>query len=80
MYYFVIYVTCLSCCLVCLLQPCDHLLERAKLLALLYEMFSCVFVTFSYDVLGQVLYLITFFLSCLNKQDIDKELDINLVL
>ena len=32
--------------------------ERADLLALLYEMFSCVFVTFPYGVLGQVWYLI----------------------
>ena len=32
--------------------------ERADLLALLYVMFSCVFVTFPYDVLGQVWYLI----------------------
>ena len=32
--------------------------ERANLLALLYEMFSCVFVTFPYGVLGQVWYLI----------------------
>ena len=32
--------------------------ERADLLALLYVMFSCGFVTFTYDVLGQVWYLI----------------------
>ena len=32
--------------------------EMADLLALLYVMFSCVFVTFSYSVLGQVWYLI----------------------
>ena len=32
--------------------------ERADLLALLYVMFSCVFVTFPYGVLGQVCYLI----------------------
>ena len=31
---------------------------KADLLALLYVMFSCVFVTFSYDVLGQVCYFI----------------------
>ena len=43
---FVMYVSCLSCCHVYLLQPCGHLLERASLLALLYVMFSCVFVTF----------------------------------
>ena len=32
--------------------------ERANLLALLYVMFSCVFVTFPCGVLGQVWYLI----------------------
>ena len=32
--------------------------ERADLLALLCVMFSCVFVTFPYGVLGQVWYLI----------------------
>ena len=32
--------------------------ERANLLALLYVIFSCAFVTFSCDVLGQVWYLI----------------------
>ena len=32
--------------------------ERFDLLALLYVMFSCVFVTFQYGVLGQVGYLI----------------------
>ena len=32
--------------------------ERADLLALLYMMFSCVFVTFPYGVLGQVWYMI----------------------
>ena len=55
---FVIYVSCLSCFLVCSLQPCGHLRERANLLALLYVMFSCVFVTFQCGVLGQVWYLI----------------------
>ena len=54
---FVIYVSCLSYCLVYSLQPCGHLLERAKLLALLYVMFSCVFDTFPCDILGQVWYL-----------------------
>ena len=33
-------------------------LERANILALLYVMFSCVFVTFICGVLGQVWYLI----------------------
>ena len=32
--------------------------ERAYLLALLYVMFSCVFVTSPYGILGQVRYLI----------------------
>ena len=32
--------------------------ERANLLALLYVMFSCVFVTFPRGVLGQVWYII----------------------
>ena len=32
--------------------------ERADLLALLYVRFSCVFVIFPFDVLGQVWYLI----------------------
>ena len=51
--HFIIYVSCLSCCPVCSLQPCDHLL------ALLYVMgFFCVFVTFPCDVLGQVWYLV----------------------
>ena len=41
--------------------PCSLVvtcLERAYLLVILYVMFSCVFVTFSYDVLGQEWYLI----------------------
>ena len=40
--HFVIYVSFLSllCCLVCSLQPCDQLLGRADLLALLCVMFS----------------------------------------
>ena len=44
---------CLCLCLVCFLQP-----WKADLLALLYVMFSCVFFTFPYGVLGQVWYLI----------------------
>ena len=55
---FVIYVLCLSCFLVCSLQPCGHLLGRAGLLALLCVVFSCIFVTFPCGVLGQVWYLI----------------------
>ena len=57
---FVMCVSCLSCCLVCSLRPCGHLLERADLLVLLCVNFSCVFVTFSYGVLGQVWYLIVY--------------------
>ena len=49
--FFVIYVLCLSCSLVCSLEPCGHLLGRANLLALLYEMFYYVFVTFLCGVL-----------------------------
>ena len=37
--------------------------EKADLLALLCVMFSCVFVTFPYGVLGQVWYLIVSILS-----------------
>ena len=43
------FVTCSFECTCC---------ERADLLALLYVMFSCVFVTFQYGALGQVLYSI----------------------
>ena len=41
--------------------PCSLVItcwERADLLALLCDVFSCVFVTFPYGVLGQVWYLI----------------------
>ena len=48
-------VSCLSCCLVFSLQPCGHLLGKVNRLALLYVMFSLVFVTFPYGVLGQAL-------------------------
>ena len=44
-----------------MLTCCSHVAtcwERVNLLALLYVMFSCIFVTFQYDVLGQVWYLI----------------------
>ena len=56
--FFLICVSCLFCYLVCSLQPCGHMLPRAEVLALLCVMFSCVFVTFPYGVLGQVWYLI----------------------
>ena len=46
---------------VCLLQPCSHLWERADLLALLYVMcfflFYLFFVTFPFNVQGQVWHL-----------------------
>ena len=45
---------CLSYYLIYSWQPCGHLLgkgwERADLLALLFVMFSCVFVTFALGV------------------------------
>ena len=47
---------CKSCCLICSLQPCGHLL--GKVLALLCVMFSYVFVTHPIGVLGQVWCLI----------------------
>ena len=57
---FINYVSCLSllCRLVCSLQSCGHLLGKGDLLAILYVMFSCVFVTFPCGVPGQVCYLI----------------------
>ena len=51
-------ILCLSYCLVSSLQPLCHLPERADLLALLYVMFPCVFVSFPYGILGRVWYLI----------------------
>ena len=50
-HFFVIYVLCLSCFLVCSLEPCGHMLRRGNLLALLYVMFYYVFVTFLCGVL-----------------------------
>ena len=39
---FVIYVSVLSCCLVCSLQPCDHLLGKGKPLgSLVFDVFFC---------------------------------------
>ena len=43
--------------LVSSLQPCDHLLGRDDILTLLFVMCPCAFVTFLYDVSGQVWYL-----------------------
>ena len=56
---FVICVSCLSVILSCLFLAGW---ERTDLLALLYVMFSCIFVTFPYGVLGQVWYLMYRFL------------------
>ena len=64
---FLIYVSCLSCFLVCSLYPCGHLLGKGYLLALLYVMFSCVFDTFPCGVLGQV-YFLSLRISALLKQ------------
>ena len=57
---FLTYVSRLSLlyCLVCYLKPCGTCWERVEPLALLCVMFLCVFVTFLYDVLSQVWYLI----------------------
>ena len=52
---------CVCLCHTVLSVSCSHVVtcwERADLLVLFYVMFSCVFVTFPYGVLGQVLYLI----------------------
>ena len=42
---------------VCFLQPCDHLLRKAGISALLCQKFHCVFVTFPIAVFGQAWYL-----------------------
>ena len=55
---FVVYVLCLSCCHVCHCSIVATCWEKANLLALLYVMFSCVYVTFPSGVMGQVWYLI----------------------
>ena len=54
---FAICVSCLSLfyCLVCFLQPCDHLLGNGRPLGCLVCDVSCVFVTFPYGVPDQVL-------------------------
>ena len=56
----IFFVICVSCHTV-LSFPCSLVItcwERADLLALLHVMFSCVFITFTYGVVGQVWYLI----------------------
>ena len=58
---FLLFVFRVCLCHTVLYVPCrlvDTCWGRALLLALLYVMFSCVFVTFPYDVLGQAWYLI----------------------
>ena len=55
------YLCVVFVCHTVLSVPCSFVatyLEGAALLALLYVMFSCIFVTFPYGVLGQVWYLI----------------------
>ena len=55
---FVIYVSCISCFLVCSLQPCGHLLEWSWPFGSLVRDVLLRFVTFPYGVLGQVCNLI----------------------
>ena len=56
--FFVIYISCLSCFLVCSLQPCGHLLGKGWTLGyFVCDVFLC-FVTFSCGDLGQVWYFI----------------------
>ena len=50
---------CYSClslpyCDVCFLQPCGHLLGKGWHFLTFYVMFSCIFVTLPYGVLGQL--------------------------
>ena len=53
------YVLCLSCFLVCSLQPCGHLLGKDwPLGSVVPGVFLCVFFTFLCGVLGQVWYFI----------------------
>ena len=56
-YYLCLFLS-LPCYRVCFLQLVVTCWEMADLLALLYVMFSFVFVTFPYVVLGQAWYLI----------------------
>ena len=61
--FFVIYVLCLSCFLICSLQPCGLLQGKGWPLGSLgcdfcIPVFFCVFVTLSCGVLGQVWYMI----------------------
>ena len=69
---FVIYVLCLSCFLDCSFQPAGKGLASWPS----YVIFLCVFVAFSYGVLGQLWYLIVmipdFGLLSLNMQVLSK--------
>ena len=58
-------------CLVCSLQPCDHLLGEADLLALFCVMFPCGFVTFLYLVSGQMWYNV---LDCIDSRSLPSPL------
>ena len=50
-----IYVSCLSCFIVCSLQPCGYLSGKGEPLGSLDAMFTCFyFVTLPCGVLGQV--------------------------
>ena len=61
-FFFVIYVSCLPCFLVCSLQPCGHLLGKGWPLGyFVRDVFLC-FVTFPCGVLGRFL-IFAFFLT-----------------
>ena len=58
---FLLFVFCLCLCYTVLPVPCRHVItcwESTFLFALLCVVFPCVFVTFPYDVPGEVWYLI----------------------
>ena len=60
-YFSVDFFLCVCLCHIVLSVSCILMVtcwEKADLLALLYVMFYCVFVTFPYGVLGQVWYMI----------------------
>ena len=53
-------ILCLSLpyCLTCVMQSCGHLQRKANFLAFRHVVSSCVIVTFSYGILGQMWHLI----------------------
>ena len=53
---FLCHVLCFSCCRVCSLLPCGHLLGKA-----LFGDVYCIFVTFPCGILGKLWYLIVSF-------------------